>query len=301
MKQKTLKKEYFFAGKGLHTGKMAHMTICPAPVGTGIRFQRTDLGGAFYVDAVAENVSSTARSTTISKGRASVRTIEHVLSALTGLGVDNAIIRIDSGEVPILDGSARAYVEAIAPDGLAEQDAERQWVEIPEEIVIKNKKTGSWVKLTPSDDLSYDVTIDFNSRVLGVQTVHWDPSMDYSEEVGPCRTFCFFHEIQRLAVFGMVKGGDIDNAIVIVERPVSEKHLVKMARAFRQPNVGVTDEGYLSNVKLRFPDECGRHKMLDIMGDLRLAGGFLKANITAYKPGHKINTATAKEIRKKIL
>lgn len=301
MKQKTLKKSYSFEGKGLHTGKYSRMTLCPAPAGTGIRFLRTDMGDSAYVDALAENVSSTARSTTISSGKVSVSTIEHVLSAFTGMGVDNALVEIDGPEVPILDGSARPYSDAIAADGLEEQDAERRYIILEEELLIEDKDSGSYVKLVPSDETEYDVTIDFNSRVLGVQNVHWDPSVDYASQIGPCRTFCFFHEIHRLLAFGLVKGGDVENAIVIVEKPVSSWKLRHTARKFNQPMLSVTPEGYLSNLELRFKDECGRHKLLDIMGDLRLVGGYMKAKVVAYKPGHRINTIAAKRIREIIL
>lgn len=298
MNQRTLQNSYKFEGKGLHSGRYAHMTVGPAPVDTGIRFHRVDIGPAAFVDAVAENVCSTARSTAISQGKATVGTIEHILSALTGLGIDNVLIEIDSFEVPILDGSAFEYVEALSLDPLVEQDAERRWVELNEEIILKGKN-GSYVKVTPSDEPSCDVTIDFNSRVLGVQKVHWDSSVDYSKEIGPCRTFCFFHEIEMLSHFGLVKGGDVENAIVIVEKPVSERKIAHMAKIFQQPMLKVTPSGYLSNLELRFPDECGRHKLLDLLGDFRLAGGFLKAHVEAYKPGHKINTAAARLIREK--
>lgn len=300
MKQRTLGKEYSFEGQGLHTGKYSRMTVCPAGPDTGIVFVRSDLAESTEIEAVAENVSSTARSTTLTKGGVSVRTVEHILSALTGLGIDNAVIKIDAEEVPILDGSARYYAEAMASDPLVEQDAERKWVEIKEEINIVDGKTGSYVKISPSDKFEFNVTIDFNSRVLGVQTVHWDESVDYASQVAPCRTFCFFHEIMKLISLGLAKGGNVQNAIIIVEKPVSKFRLRIAARRFRQPMLSVTPEGYLSNLELRFPDECGRHKLLDIMGDLRLAGGFLKANVTAYKPGHKINTLTAKKLREKV-
>ena len=299
MNQRTLQKKYSFEGKGLHTGKYAHMVVGPAPENTGIRFHRVDLGADAFVDAVAANVSSTARSTTISKGKVSVGTIEHILSALTGLGVDNALIEIDSTEVPILDGSARLYVEAMSPDGVVEQSEPRRWIELTEEVVVSDRKTGAYIKLSPAEDLSYDVTINFDSRVLGVQSVHWDSSVDYTTQVAPCRTFCFFHEIKNLLRFGLVKGGDIENAIVIVEKPVSDRTLARMAKLLKQPEVTVSPSGYLSNLELRFPDECGRHRLLDIMGDLRLVGGFLKARITAYKPGHGINTKTARTIVEK--
>lgn len=298
MNQRTLKKTYTFEGKGLHTGCYSHLSLKPAPVDTGIVFVRTDLG--LEVPALAQYVSKTSRSTTITRGKASVSTIEHVMSALTGLGVDNAYVEVDSREVPILDGSARLYAEAVAPDGLQEQDAERKWLTLDREIELKNSKTGSYIKVIPSDELSYEVTIDFNSRVLGVQTVTWSPDMDYASEVAPCRTFCFLHEIWLLSLLGLVKGGDVENAIVVVEKPVTDRELARMSKRFGQPRLSVSPEGYLSNLTLRFPDECGRHKLLDIMGDLRLAGGFLKAKIVAYKPGHSINTSIAKTIEKSI-
>ena len=300
MKQQTLLKTYDFEGKGLHTGKYAHVTLRPAPADTGIVFVRTDLGG-LRVPALAENVSSTSRSTTISCGKASVGTIEHLMSAFTGLGVDNAIVEIDNKEMPILDGSARFYAEAISADGLQEQDAERRWLTFDHEIRIENKKTGSYIVITPSEEPSVQLTIDFNSRVLGVQTVTWTPGTDFSTEIAPCRTFCFLHEVQLLATLGLVKGGDVENAIVVVEKPISEKALRRLARRFGQPLLSVTPEGYLSNLTLRFSDECGRHKLLDLLGDLRLAGAFLKARVVAYKPGHALNTEAARQIRKQTI
>ena len=296
MNQKTLNNSYNFEGKGLHSGKYSHMRICPAPENSGIRFHRTDLGEDAFVDAIAQNVSLTSRSTTISKGKVTVSTIEHLLSALTGLGIDNALIEIDNVEVPILDGSALQYVQAIVPDGLKEQSAERKYIEIGSEFMYKDEKTGSYIKLIPSDVPSYEVTIDFNSKVLGVQTVKWDPFMDYATQIAPCRTFCFLHEIQLLASLGLIKGGDVKNAIVIVEKPVSEQRIAKLAKTFGHPELRVTEEGYLNNLELHFPDECGRHKLLDVIGDLRLVGGFLKAKVIAYKPGHSINTKVAKLI-----
>jgi len=296
MKQRTLSKNYSFEGKGLHTGRFAHACIKPAPINTGIVFFRSDLGVS--IPAVADNVSNTIRSTTLSCGKGSVKTIEHVLSALTGLGVDNAVIEIDSMEMPILDGSALPYVTAIKAEDIVEQDADRQWVELDHPVEFRNEKTGSWVKVTPADSFSLDVTVDFDSWVIGKQTVHWDLDTDYVNEVAPCRTFCFLREILLLSLIGLVKGGDVENAIVIVDKPVREWILLRMARLFHQPKITVTPEGYLSNLTLRFPDECGRHKLLDIIGDLRLCGGFPKARIEAYKPGHALNTGASKLIRK---
>ena len=266
--QQTLKKSYSFEGKGLHTGRSARMTINPAPADSGIIFRRTDIGADAIIEALAENVSSTARSTTISCGEASVSTIEHVMSALTGMGVDNALIDIDNIEVPILE--------------------------------IKNEEKGSSVRIEPADEFSYNILVDFNSRVLGVQTASWDKDITYAEEIGVCRTFVFFHEIEFLFNNGLVKGGDVDNAIVIVEHPVTDEQVERMSKQFNVPALKVREDGYLSNLQLRFSNECSRHKLLDLIGDLRLAGGFIKGRIIAEKAGHGINTAAAKAIRENL-
>ena len=294
--QQTLNKSYIFEGKGLHTGRVAKMTVGPAPVDTGIVFRRVDLGDDVIVEALAENVSNTARSTTISKGQASVATIEHILSALTGLGVDNAFIDIDNVEVPILDGSAKPYIDAMWKDGVAVQDAPRKWVEVKETIEVTNEN-GSLVRIEPAEDFVYNITTDFKSRVLGVQTASWDSSIVYAEEIGVCRTFVFFHELQFLFANNLVKGGDVDNAIVIVEHPVTDEQVAQMSQLFNVPALKVREDGYLSNLTLRFPNECSRHKLLDLIGDLRLAGGFLKAKVTAVKAGHGINTQAALKVR----
>lgn len=296
--QQTVKKSYLFEGKGLHTGRIAKMVINPASVDTGIRFRRTDIGEDAFVDALAENVTNTARSTTISCGEASVSTIEHLLSALTGMGIDNALVDIDNVEVPILDGSAKPYVDAIWKDGLVEQEAPRRYIEVKETVEIRNDEKGSVVRIEPAEDFSYDIKIDFNSRVLGVQHAEWNESIVYPEEIGTCRTFVFFHEIEFLFNNNLVKGGDVDNAIVIVEHPVTEEQVEHMSKLFNVPALKVREDGYLSNLVLRFPNECARHKLLDLIGDLRLCGGFLKAKVTAEKSGHGINTTAAKAVRK---
>ncbi len=295
--QQTLKRSYSFEGKGLHTGRIAKMTINPAPVDTGIRFRRTDIGEDSYVPALAENVSNTARSTTISCGDASVTTIEHVLSALTGMGVDNALIDIDNVEVPILDGSAKPYIDAIWADGFESQDAPRRYIEIKETVEIRNDEKGSVVRIEPADEFSYDILIDFNSRVIGIQNASWNAETVYAEEIGTCRTFVFFHELEFLFNNGLVKGGDVENAIVIVEHPVTDEQVDRMSKLFNVPALKVREDGYLSNLRLRFPNECSRHKLLDLIGDLRLCGGFLKAKVTAEKAGHGINTTAAKAVR----
>lgn len=300
MRQHTLRTTCTFEGKGLHTGRYTHMSVEPAPADTGIVFIRTDLGGA-EVPAVAENVSSTARSTTLSCGEASAITVEHLLSALTGMGIDNAIVRMDNAEVPILDGSALPYVHAFDEAGTTELDAPRKFLELSHVVEVKDEKSGSWVRLEPADSPSVGITVDFGSRVLGVQSAEWTPETDYATQIAPCRTFVFFHEIEFLARQGLVKGGDVNNAIVIIEHPVTQQQIDDLCSLLGLPSLKATDQGYLSNLELHFPDECGRHKLLDIIGDLRLAGGWLKAKVTAFKPGHTINTIATKETRKALI
>ena len=294
--QHTVKKDFRFRGKGLHTGKVAEVTIKPAPADYGIRFIRTDVPGRPVVAAVAENVTDTARSTTISAGGVSVVTVEHLLSALTGMGIDNAEIEIDNVEVPILDGSAKPYIDAIWKGGIAEQDAPRKYLELAAPVEIRDEETGAYVRIEPADEPSFDLTVDFNSKVLGIQTAHWDKNVVYAEEIGICRTFVFFHEIEYLFQNNLIKGGDVDNAIVIVEYPVTQEQIDHMSKLFNAPFIGVSDNGYLNNLTLRFPNECARHKLLDLMGDMRLTGGFLKAKVTAFKSGHSINTKAAREV-----
>ncbi len=298
--QHTLKKSYYFEGKGLHTGTYAHMKLMPAPADTGIKFRRTDLKYRPIIIAVAENVSNTARSTTISYKETVAVTIEHIMSCLTGLGVDNAIVELDNIEVPIMDGSARYFVEAILADGLQNQGVPRKYLELSDVVEIQDENSGSWIRVEPASAPSIDVTVDFGSRIIGVQNVHWDMGVDYATEIGPSRTFCFFHEIEYLYRNNLIKGGDLDNAIVIVEQEATEEQLKWVSQLFSLPDLHVTDDGYLNNLKLNFPDECGRHKLLDLIGDLRLVGGFLNARVTAFKPGHALNTRMAKLLRSKI-
>ncbi len=296
-KQYTIKKTYYFEGKGLHTGTYAHMKLMPAPEDNGIKFRRTDLRSRPVIEALAENVTNTARSTTISHNEAVAVTIEHIMSALTGLGIDNAWIELDNIEVPILDGSARPYVEAILKDGRQEQGKDRHYIDIPQSLEIRDDRSGSWVRIEPAAAPSADITVDFNSKILGIQSAHWDENSDYAHEIGVCRTFVFFHEIEYLFRNNLIKGGDVDNAIVIVENPVNDEQLDSLSKLFSIPDLRATEEGYLNNLQLHFPDECGRHKLLDLLGDLRLSGGYLNGRITAYKPGHSINTKAAKALR----
>ena len=299
MNQQTLKKTYSFEGHGLHSGKPVHVRICPAPADTGIVFVRTDLGGA-RVPALASNVRSTRRSTQLAVGRAKVGTVEHVLSALTGMGVDNAFVELDNVEMPILDGSARMYAEAIAADGTLDQDVPRKWVQLKKEIIVRNEKKGSWIKATPAGEPGIELTIDFPSPVLGKQTVALVMGDSYSKSVAPCRTFCFLHEIMPQLLLGLIKGGDVNNAIVIVDKPVSRCRMRRLARILRKEVPEVLQPGFLAEGGLRFPDECARHKLLDLIGDIRLCGGIPSFRIEAYKAGHTLNTAMAREILKNI-
>lgn len=296
LKQKTLSTEISFQGKGLHTGLTSTMVLKPAPADSGIVFHRVDLGPDAFVKAMARNVSSTERSTTISEGQVSVSTVEHLMSAFSGMGVDNALVEIDNIEVPILDGSARYYVEAILESGLEEQSDDKRVITIPHVIEVRDEATGAYIKAIPSDEPSIDLTVDFGSEVLGIQSARWDGNTDYASEIAPCRTFVFFHEIEFLFQHNLVKGGDVDNAIVIVERPVTEEQVERLSSLFNMPRLAVNPNGYLNNLQLRFPDECGRHKLLDIIGDLALCGGRVKARIEAFKPGHSLNTRMAKAI-----
>ena len=295
--QHTIKKSYYFEGKGLHTGTYAHMKLRPAAAGHGIKFRRTDLTTRPVIEALAENVTNTARSTTISHNEALVVTIEHIMSALTGLCIDNALIELDNIEVPILDGSAAPYVQSILKDGIADQGVPRKYIDIPQSLEIRDDRSGSWVRIEPAAAPSADITVDFNSKILGIQSAHWDETVDYAREIGVCRTFVFFHEIEYLFRNNLIKGGDLDNAIVIVEHPVTADQLETISRLFNMSDLTITDEGYLNNLQLHFSDECGRHKLLDLLGDMRLSGGYLNARITAYKPGHSINTKAAKALR----
>lgn len=296
--QHTLKKSYTFEGKGLHTGAFAHMTISPAEEDTGIVFIRSDIGPEARVRPLACNVSSTARCTTVSEGEASVSTIEHLMSAAAGLGIDNMIVEIDAQEVPILDGSAMPYVSAITADGLQEQDAPRKYFEITEPFRYEDAESGATIEILPADSLSVDLTADFNSKVLGVQRFRYDSSIDYAAELAPCRTFCFFHELEFLASKGLIKGGDVENAIVIVEHPVDDATLARMQELFGVGPLEVR-QGYLNNLTLHFPDEIVRHKTLDLLGDFALLGAPLKGTIIANKTGHRVNSAVCRILSEK--
>lgn len=300
VKQKTLAKEFSISGKGLHTNCLVKMTFKPAPVNHGFRFQRVDLDHKPVIPASADRVIDTSRGTVIARGEARISTIEHSLAALTGMDLDNVLIEIDNEEVPILDGSSRSFVQAIEEVGVVEQDAEREYFVVKEKIVFKNEKTGSEIIALPDNDYSLNILISFNSSVLNNQFASLDSLKNFKTEIANCRTFVFLHELEFLLKNNLVKGGDLDNAIVIMDRPVKQEELDRLADLFNHKHVEVKPQGILNNLDLQYDNECARHKLLDVIGDLSLAGKRIKGRIIATKPGHQANTEFAKLLMKAI-
>ena len=272
------------------------MTVNPAPENHGIVFRRVDLEGVPSVPARCDFVVDTSRGTTIAQGEARVSTIEHIMSALWTLGVDNALVDIDAPETPIMDGSAREYAAEILRVGLVEQDAQREYYEVTENEVYSIPEKGVMLTLSPSEEYSVAVHIDFNSKVIGNQFATFGPEDDYQELIAPNRTFVFLHEIEMLAAAGLVKGGDVDNAIVVVENPVTEEQLQRLSTLFNKKDIRVTG-GYLNNLELRASNEMARHKLLDLLGDFALLGVRIKGKVVATRPGHYANTEFMKQIR----
>ena len=298
MFQHTIQQEFSVFGKGLHTGLHLRAVFKPAPVGSGIRICRVDLPQRPSVPALAEYVCSTERGTVLADGECCVSTVEHAMSALSAMGVDNCQIEVDGPEMPILDGSAREYVEKIAVVGLAEQNERREYLEIKEPVVMENPQTGSWLRLEPSESFSAEVEIEFHSPVLGCQKANLASMYDYSEEIASARTFCFVREIEPLLQKGYIKGGDLKNAIVIYDEPLTQEQFDMLASNLSQQiHREASELGYLT--PLLFDNEPARHKLLDLIGDLALVGKPLKAHVTAYKPGHGSNTLFAKQLRER--
>lgn len=298
-KQRTIAEAISFSGKGLHTGELVTMKVCPAEADRGIVFRRVDLKGAPEVAALAHNVCDTSRGTTIKDGKAKVSTIEHILSALWTMGIDNALIEIDAPETPIMDGSARAYAAEIERVGTVEQDAERKWFEVEEEFLFEIPKKGVKVVITPAAEYSVNVTVDYNSTVVGVQQHRYDASVNYREEIAPCRTFVFLHEIELLLKLGLIKGGSVESAMVVVEKPISESTKKRICKTFGREDIEV-ERGYLSHQPLRFENEIARHKLLDILGDLALLGRRIRGHVEALRPGHYANTQMAQLLEKNL-
>lgn len=298
-RERTIKSEITFSGKGLHTGKVANLRLLPASGGCGIIFIRKDISDDAKLPAIAANVSFTKRSTTLQCGDIQVITSEHLLSALYALKIDNVIIEIDNVEVPILDGSAAPYVEAIEKIGVVTQNKEREYIVIDEEITYSKEGEDWWIKALPYDGFELDVTIDFNSKVLGVQRATFNDDSDYADEISFCKTFCFLHEIEPLLKMGLIKGGDLQNALVIAENELSQEEIENYKKMFNLESLTRSEKGFLSHSELIYDNECARHKLLDLIGDISLVGKQIKGKIIAYKSGHKINTEFAEIIRKK--
>ncbi len=300
VKQRTLAKEFSISGKGLHTNCLVKMTFKPAPANYGFRFQRIDLEDKPIIRASAEYVVDTSRGTVIEHKGARLSTIEHSLAALTGMDLDNVLIEIDNEEVPILDGSSRFFVQAIEEAGTVEQEADREYFVITEKIVYKNEKTGSELVALPDNDYNLNVLISFDSTVLHNQYATLGSLTGFKAEIANCRTFVFLHELDFLLKNNLVKGGDLDSAIVIIDRPVAQEELDRIADLFHHKRVEVKAQGILNNLDLQYDNECARHKLLDVIGDLALAGKRIKGRIIATKPGHSANTEFAKLLMKAI-
>ncbi|OFY80872.1 MAG: UDP-3-O-[3-hydroxymyristoyl] N-acetylglucosamine deacetylase [Bacteroidetes bacterium RBG_19FT_COMBO_42_7] len=299
-KQRTLAKEVSLSGKGLHTGLSVTITFKPAPANHGYKFCRTDLPGMPVIDALAENVTETSRGTTLVQNGASVSTVEHALSALYGLQVDNAIIELDGPEAPIMGGAASKFTEAIRSVGFKEQKEERNYFVVKQKITYSDEEHGVDLIVYPDDHLSINVLIDYNSRILGNQYAILDSIDDFEKEICKSRTFVFFHELEPLHRIGLIKGGDLDNAVVILEKEVEPEEIDRIAKLFNRPGITKHTAGILNNTELRYPNEPARHKLLDIMGDLALVGQPIKGKIVATRPGHFANTHLAKLIRQEI-
>ena len=295
-KQKTIKKSIQFSGKGIHTGSFTNMTLLPAKENKGIVFIRTDKDD-FEIKADINFVVSTNRSTNLAIKDIHVKTVEHILAAVSGNNIDNLIIEIDNEEIPILDGSAREFSEKISEVGLVEQNSYKKIYKINKEIRYFDKETGSEIIAMPSEDFQLDVTIDYNSKTLGVQNSTLNNISDFSKEIASSRTFCFLHELEQLLEKNLIKGGDINNAIVVVENDINTSNISNLAKQFDKDTIKVSEEGILDNLELRYENEASRHKLLDVIGDLSLVGFSIKGKITATKPGHTHNTNFAKKLK----
>ncbi len=299
-KQHTLKGPISISGTGLHTGILVDMVLKPANAGFGFQFKRVDLPGEPVIKADCDLVTDTSRGTTLEDQGAKVSTVEHVLAALVGMGIDNCQIEINGPEIPIMDGSSQPFVEAIEKAGIEEQEAAKHWYTIDTNISFYHE--GKRVEMVAMPAVEYKVTtlIDFNSPVLGTQHAGLKDIGDFKAEIAPCRTFCFLHELEALLANNLIKGGDINNAIVVVDKPVTDEEMGRLAGIFKRDNIEVKSEGYLNNLELRFPNEPARHKLLDVIGDLALIGYPIKAHIIANRPGHYSNVEFAKLIKQYI-
>jgi len=299
-KQRTLAKEISLTGKGLHTGINVKITFKPAPVNHGYKFCRVDLPGKPIIDALAENVTEISRGTTLVQNNAAVQTIEHVLAAFHGLRVDNALIELDGPEAPIMGGASWKFVEAIKEAGIVDQKEDRNYFVVKQKITYSDEEHGVDLIVYPDDHFSVDVLIDYNSRILGNQYAILDTIDDFESEICKSRTFVFFHELEPLFNMGLIKGGDLDNAIVILEKEVEQDEIDRIAKLFNRPGISTHIAGILNNTELRYPNEPARHKLLDIIGDIALVGHPIKGKVVATRPGHYANTRLARIMRQEM-
>lgn len=298
--QQTIKNEMSISGHGLHSGKKVTVTLKPAPAGHGIKFQRTDIEDHPIIEASCDLVTNSERSTTIEKNGVKLITIEHLLSALVGLQIDNILICADNEEMPILDGSAKPFVNLLHKCEPFRQDETRDIFQLKSNLYIEDGSTGAKIIAMPSDFYKVTVMVDYNSQIVGPQHATLDKIEDFETEISDSRTFVFFHELEKLFNAGLIKGGDVDNAIVMVDKMPSQTEIDHLSKLFNKTDICVKSEGFLNNLELHHQNEAARHKLLDVIGDLALVGTPIKAHIIATFPGHKINTDFAKLIKAKI-
>ena len=299
-KQKTLKGSFSLFGKGLHTGLNLTVTFNPAPENTGYKIQRIDLEGQPIIDAIAENVVDTQRGTVLAKGEARVSTVEHGMAALYALGIDNCLIQVNGPEFPILDGSAEMYVKKIQEIGIVDQNAEKYYYIIRHKTEVKDEETGSVITILPDEQFSITAMCSFNSKFINSQFATLDNMENFPTEIAAARTFVFVRDIMPLLQANLIKGGDMDNAIVIYERQVDQPTLDKLADLLKVPHMDANHIGYIQHRPLMWENECTRHKLLDIIGDMALIGKPIKGRIIATRPGHTINNKFARAMRKEI-
>ncbi len=298
VKQKTIAKDISLKGVGLHTGKDVTLTFKPAPDNNGFSFKRVDLEGSPIIEADANYVTNTQRGTCLEKNGVTIQTSEHVLAALVGMDIDNAIIELDASEPPIMDGSSKFFVDALEKAGVVEQDKYREEYVVKDVISYTDEESGSEIILMPSEEYQITTMVDFGTKVLGTQNATLKHISDFKEEISDSRTFSFLHELETLLEHGLIKGGDLNNAIVYVDKEISNDTIEKLKVAFNKDSIAVKPNGILDNLTLHYPNEAARHKLLDVLGDLALVGTRIRGKVIANKPGHYINTQFAKKLSK---
>ena len=298
MKQRTLSSSFTLKGKGLHTGLELVVTFNPAPVNHGYKIKRVDVEGQPVIDAIAENVVETTRGTVLGANDVKCSTVEHAFAALYAFGIDNVLVEVNGPEFPILDGSATPYVNKLKEIGVVEQEADKEWLIVSEPIEYTDEATGSHVAILPADDFALSVTIDFNSQLMPIQTATLRDINNFETEISSARTFVFVREIEILLSLGLIKGGDLDNAVVIYERETSQENMDKLCKLTKAEWHDAKELGYIQHKPLVWENEPARHKLLDLIGDLSLVGKPIKGHIVATKPGHTINNKFARLLKK---